>query len=229
MTALLAQVGAQPRRIPFVTLEPIVKRIQPGDQRILIVSPLPERDLAHPEEGTFVATIVKENPIIFTGRIVEKQPAFLYLRGRQNYREVSIAEANWIGSRITVMVDRILQTVDELPLTILHRLTFIEDGDGTAMINGVRVDTETPWLDPLQQGRRYLISGRLKAGAFSPTGMWMEPADGGNLRPRLREFWAFTSLEKPPVRTPRTPFDDWTINEASDSLEVEVQRQRNTR
>jgi hypothetical protein len=223
--ALYSQGGSEPRRILFDSFEPIASRIIAGEQRIVVVSAKGRPDVAHPDDGSFVATIVRDNPIIFAGRIVQKQPVFLRLRAGQNALEVSMTEANWVGSRITVMVDRIIQTADELPLTILQRLTFTEEGDGTATINGVRVDTETPWLEPLQQGRRYLISGRIKGGAFSSTGMWMEPADGGNLRPRFRDSTSpYTTADPPLFRAPKTPFVAWTIDEASDRLQAEVQR-----
>jgi hypothetical protein len=110
---LYAQGASQTRRILFDTFRPIVSRIVPGDQRIVVMSANPVPDVAWPDEDAFVATIVQENPIIFTGRVIEKQPVFLRLFAGQKATEVSSAEANWIGSRITVLIDRIIQTVDE--------------------------------------------------------------------------------------------------------------------
>jgi hypothetical protein len=114
----------------------------------------------------------------------------------------------------------------EFPLTLLQRLTFVEEGDGSATVNGVRIDTETPWLEPIQGGRRYLISARIRGGAFYSTGMWMEPAAGGNMQPRFRESGSRATPAERAVRGPKTPFDAWTIDEATDSLELEVQRRR---
>lgn len=184
--ALDAQGAAQTRRLLFDTFKPIATRLLPGDQRVTVVSANPSPAVAYPDED-FVARLVRRNPIIFTALVVETRPVFMRLIAGQKFTEVLPVEANWIGSRVTVMVDRVTQTTDELPLMTLQRLTFVEEGDGTATINGVRVDTETPWLDPLQQGRRYLISGRIQEGELSSTGLWMEPADGGNLRPRFKD------------------------------------------
>lgn len=216
LCSLHAQGASQSRRILFDTFVPIAARIQPGDRQIVVESAQPTPDVAYPEEGAFVARLVQKNPIIFTGRVVGKQPVFLRLLAGQKPTEVSTINANWIGSRITVMVERIIQAVDEFSLTILQRLTFIEDGDGTATIYGVRIDAETPWLDQIQQGRRYLISGRIKNAEFSSTGMWMEPANGGNMKPRFQDPY----LGRPKM------FEQWTIDQATDSLELEVERRR---
>lgn len=219
VSALHAQGTSQARRILFDTFVPIAARILPGDQRVTVVSANPKPAVAYPEED-FVVRLVRRNPIIFMGRLVDKQPVFMRRIAGQKVTQVSPAEANWIGSRVTVLIERTIQTTNEFPLIVLQRLTFVDDGDGTATINGVRVDTETPWLEPLQQGRRYLIAGRISGGEFSSTGMWMEPPDGVFMRPRLRD----SSVDRP-----KTPFDERTIDEATDSLELEVQRRRPAR
>ena len=214
--ALHGQSAFQPRRILFDTFVPIAARILPSDERVVVTSAQPGPDVAWPEEGAFVATIVRKNPIIFTGRVVVKQPVFMRLFAGQAFTEVPFTQANWIGSRITVLIDGIVHTVDELPLTLLQRLTFIDDGDGTATVNGVRIDTVTPSFEAIEQDRRYLVTGRLRGGAFSPSGMWMEPSAGGIMRPRLRKI---SELEL------RSPFDEWTVDEAAQSLASESRRQ----
>jgi hypothetical protein len=224
--ALHAQSAAQTRRILFDSFVPIASRILPGDRRITVVSAKPLPAVVHIPPEDVVARLVQKNPTIFMGRIVEKQPVFLRLVAGQKSTEVSSAEAIWIGSRVTVLIERIIHTTDELPLTLLQRLTFIEEGDGSATVNGVRIDTETPWLEPIQQGRRYLIAGRIVDGAFSSAGMWMEPPEGGKMRSRLRDPSARVGQAS---RVPKTPFDDWRIEDATDSLELEVQRRRPAR
>jgi hypothetical protein len=226
VSAFSAQDSSQPRRILFDTFQPIAARILPGDQRIVVVSGQPAPGFALPEADVFVTAIVQENPIIVTGRIIEKQPVFMRLLAGQPYLEVPAVEANWIGSRVTVTVDRIIQTVAEMALMTLQRLTFVEAGDGAVTIRGVRIETETPWLAPLQLGRRYLITGKMNGGVFSTTGMWMDPPDGGSLHPRFKDRSApFTPAGTPASGTPGTPFDAWTIDEAIRSLESEVRRQ----
>lgn len=228
--ALHAQASAPSRQIFFETFRSIAERILPSDKWIVVMSGTPMPAVAHVPDDEFLSTIVRENPIIFTARIVEKRPVFMRLRAGEKFTEVSTAEANWIGSRITVMVDRIIQTVDKLPLMTLQRLTFVEEGDGTATISGVRVDTETPWLEPVQQGRRYLITGRIRDGEFSSTGLWMEAPDGASMRPRARDSSARSTADRPlALRIPKTPLDEATVDEAVNRLETEAQRQRTAR
>jgi hypothetical protein len=210
--SLHAQGTSSARRILFDTFVPIVARIQPGDQRITVVSANPMPAVAYPEED-FPARLVRNNSIIFTGRIVDRQPVFMRRLAGQPFMQVPAAEANWVGSRLTVLVERVIQTVSEFPLIALQRLTFIDDGDGTATIGRVRIETETPWLEPTRQDRRYLVSGRVVDGKFLSTGMWMEPADGGAMKPRLRDS-----------TRPKISFDEWRIDEATDLLELEVRR-----
>ena len=130
---------------------------------------------------------------------------------------------NWIGSQVTVQVDRVIQTTEGFPLALQQRFTFIEDGDGSAVVNGVRVDTETPWLWPIESRKRYVITGRIKNGRFQSTGMWMEPTGGGPVRGQVQgpRLGGLLSLPEPEVRT---PFEDWTVEEASFWLDSEVQR-----
>ena len=157
------------------------------------------------------------------GRIVEKRPAFLTLRTLQDYSPAPMNQANWIGSRVTVQVDWVIQTIDTLPLESRERLTFIDESEGSATVNGVHIETETPWLWPIESGRRYLVAGRVERDQFMATGMWMEPTGGGSVRSHIREVRR--PGEVMALRAPNpTPFDDWTIEEASVFLEQEVQR-----
>ena len=219
-----AQAVVEPRRIDEEH-RPIVERLRPDDRHVILVSATTEPAWGDPGDR-FVEEIVNTNPVIVVGRIVEKRPVFLNLRMRRRYTFASLDQANWIGSRLTLLVDRVIQTIDELPLAPGERLTFVEDGDGSAVINGVRVDAETPWLWPVEMGRRYLITGRLETNRFVATGMWMEPPAGGNMRANVtRARSGRTPGELGPFRSPvASPFDDWSIEEASFFLEQEIQR-----
>jgi hypothetical protein len=222
---VLAGGQVKVRRIHFEA-KPIIALLQPADQQVLIVHPTVPPAFADPNERPFVPAIVQENPIIITGRVIDKQPAFLTLRGRQDFTPAAMNEANWIGSQVTVLVDRVIQTIEAFPLAPQQRFTFIEDGDGTAVVNGVRVDTDTPWLWPIQSGKRYLITGRIKTERFQATGMWMEPDGGGNVRGQVRGTGRQGGPSSPPEPEFRTPFEDWTIEEASYWLDMEVQRRQ---
>ena len=223
--ALHGQSASQPRRILFDTFVPIAARILPGDQRLVVMSAQPGPDASYVEADAFVATLVRRNPIIFVGRIVETRPAFLRLFAGQKATEVPVAEANWIGSRIIVRVEWIIRSPDEAPLTTMQQLAFVDELQGTATINGASVETETRFFEPIEQGRRYLFAGRLNAGAFSSTGMWMEPADGGSMRARFRDPLRVNPPADPALSVPKSPFDEWTIADATYWLEKEVQRQ----
>jgi|SRR5688572_21578256 len=224
---LQAQRAPQPRRILFDTFVPILSRILPGDQWIVVTSGNPAPAFASVAENAVVSEIVRHNPIIFTGRLVEKRPLFLRRRAGERSTEVIGPSANWIGSRVTMTIDRIIQTVDALPLTTLQRLTFVEEGDGSTGAEGVRIDTETPWLEPLEEGRRYLITGRIRNGEFSSTGQWMEPADGGPLRSRVRAAQV-EPVGAGPNGKPKRLFEGVTLGEAARQLEDEARRRRST-
>jgi hypothetical protein len=216
------QPAAEPRRIYFDS-RPIVDLIRPGDRHLVLALPPAPPAFGDCGNKSCVAAILDENPIVFAGRLVQKEPAFLTLRDL-DYTLTSMDQANWIGSRITMRIDWGIQTMDTFPLAAGDRLTFIDDGDGSAMVNGVRVDTETPWLWPTESGRRYLITARIKRDQFMTTGMWMEPAAGGSMRSNASRAGR-TPGDLRPARSPMpTPFDDWTIEQATFFLEQEVQR-----
>jgi hypothetical protein len=203
---------------------PIVELLQAGDRHIVLTHPTTPPDLAYPEPELFIPTILNGNPIVFAGRVVEKRPVFMRLRGRRQFTVVRMEEANWIGSQMTVSIDRVIQTLDSFPLAAGQRLTFMDDGDGTAVIAGVRVDTETPWLAPIEPGRRYLITAAIESEELRATGMWMEPAIGGSMRSRLHTTPRPGDSPLNPEHV--TPFDGWTVDEASFFLEAELQSRR---
>lgn len=224
LTVVTAQSTGEPRQIYFDT-RPIVEHLRRGDKHVRLLHPVATPAFGDLGSGTsFVAAIVERNPIIFAGRVVEKQPALLTLRFLQDHSPATIEEANWIGSRVTVLVDRVIRTLDAFPLPLRERFTFVDETDGSAVINGVRVDTETPWLWPFEPGRRYLITGRIKRDQFLATGVWMEPPGGGNMRAHHSRADKIVGDTGPPRSPNRSPFDDWTIDEASYYLEQEVLR-----
>jgi hypothetical protein len=202
--------------------------IRPDDRHVVLLHPTAAPALADPGSRSFIAAIVGENPVIIAGRVVEKQPVFLNLRTLQEYTLAPTDQANWIGSRLTVLVDRVIQTIDALAIAPGSTVTFVDEGDASAFVNGVRVDTETPWLWPIESRRRYLITGRLKNDHFVATGMWMEPAIGGSMRAPVRTV-PEPGILLPPEPAVRTPFDDWNIEQASFFLDLEVQRRADAR
>ena len=157
---LVAHASAQvDSRLDF--RRPIVERIQP-EQRYLL---LQRSFSSHPPElgnKSFVTALVDFNPIILTGRVIRKQPAFLDVwNSSGKFAVVPMAEANWIGSRLTVLIVRVIQTETVLTLAEGNRLDFIWEHYGSTIINGTRVDAETESLWPVDEGKRYLIVGRL--------------------------------------------------------------------
>jgi hypothetical protein len=161
----------------------IVEQIQPGQPYLLLQRGL--TSLLHPVElgdKSFVTVLVESNPVIFTGRVIRKEPAFI-----QRGTVVPLTEATWIGSRLTVLIERAIQTVDELPLMEGEQITFVWEHHGSAIINGTRVDAETLGLWPIEEGKRYLVAGRfMQIGRSTEkrlvAEMWLEPTDGAPLR-----------------------------------------------
>src|SRR5688500_2328591 len=72
--SLFARGYGTSSRILFDSFEPIASRIIPGEQRIVVVSAKGTPDVAHPEDGAFVVTIVRDNPIIFAERRAGERP-----------------------------------------------------------------------------------------------------------------------------------------------------------
>ena len=140
---------------------------------------------------------------------------------------VPLEKANWIGSLITVQVDHVIQNSTALALTDGQRISFIDDGEGSATINGVRVETETPWLWPIERGR-YVISARVIKDRFVATGMWNEPNPGGTIRGRFHD--ADETSSDPPRSDARYRFHgEWNINQATFELEREITKRRQQR
>src|SRR5687768_9648978 len=78
------QSPSAPRRISFDT-RPIVEHLAANDRHVLLLSPTATPAFGDPGNRSFVTAIVDENPIIFAGRVVEKEAAFMTLRGAQDY------------------------------------------------------------------------------------------------------------------------------------------------
>ena len=233
---LPAQTSNEPRRID-ASHRPIVERLQPDDRHVTITRTI----IVEPVEvvgKSFVATIVDFNSIIFTGRVVRKQAAFIDLRnsGGALFTVVPMAEANWIGSSLTMQIERVVRTTEELPLTGDARLAFVVDYDGTATVKGARVDAETPHLWPIEEGKRYLVTGNVtelgrdRTRTFVPTGMWLEPREGAPLRGPSRTPSTPDRLRQETVPTfERDAPSDTTIYAVTDRLEEEVGRRKANR
>ena len=119
-----------------------------------------------------------------------------------------LAEATWIGSRLTVLIEHVIQTVDELPLMEGEQITFVWEHHGSAIINGTRVDAETLTQWPIEEDKRYLVVGPFtELGQSTERGlvarMWLEPADGAPLRGPDRT--ALTPLPRDPAPTAPRP------------------------
>ena len=188
----LAQTSPEPRRV-VRSKRPIVELIQPGERHIQIRRIVITEPVEIVPGKSFTEALVEFNPIIFTGRVVRKEPLFVDFRDpRVSFTIVPLAEATWIGSRITLLVERVIQTAGGFPLMNGDRIVFDVESDGSATIGGVRVEAETEMLWPIEEGKRYLVTGTVKGDGvsdarFEQSGMWLEPFDGGPLRGPSRE------------------------------------------
>ena len=202
---LLAQASPEARRI-FRSKQPIAKSILAGERHVELRRILMTEPVELGPDQSFVDALVEFNPIIFIGRVVRKEPEFLDFRDPQvSFTIVPMVEATWIGSRVTVAVERVIQTADGFPLSTGSRIVFVVDSDGTATIDGTKVDAETEMTWPVEAGKRYLITGGIKgigiAGArFEASGLWLESFDGAPLRGPSRSPLPFD-----PARFETTP------------------------
>lgn len=224
---LVSQGASEPRRVPFSSRS-ISSMIRPGERQIVVTSGLQRPHAAESPEGTaFVAAIAEWNPILLIARVTDIQPHFFNMSLPVDVTPVPPEQANWIGSRITINVERVLSTTSDMTLDEGSRVTFVDEGAGSAVINGTRVDTETEWLAPIERGRRYLIAARVEDGRFIATAMFHDQTLRSTLKGR----------ERPPRARPgqaavdeydydRTPFKDWTMNEAAYWLEQAVAKKR---
>lgn len=200
----LVVLAAQPETGPTFR-RPIVEQIQPGQQYLLLQRVVTDHPVELGDES-FVTALVKSNPVMFTGRVIRKEPAFIDVWGSGTV--VPVAEATWIGSRLTVLIERVIRTVDELPLMDGEQFTFVWEHHGSAIINSTRVDAETVSQWPIEDGKRYLVAGRFtELGRSTDEGlvaeMWLEPADGAPLRGPNRT--RLTPLDRGPHPTAPAP------------------------
>jgi len=223
--AAIAQNPPALRRID-ASETPIVKSLKPDDQHVLLTC-IRIGDPVDIGRRSFIAALVDFNPVIFIGRVVRKEPAFIDLwnAGGRLFTVVPMSEANWVGSHLTVQIERVIRTSVELPLVQGRRFTFVEDYDGSATINGVRVDAEDPRLWPIVADKRYLVTGEVKplgrqnTRVFVPSGMWLEPFR------HVAERQVDETLPTFELDVPRT-IGDTTLRTVTDGLEREVTRQK---
>ena len=203
------------RRVEF-SFRPIAEGLRAGDRYVVISSPI-QTTLIDSESAASWEEKLAEVPIIAIGRVVIKRAAFLNLRNFRTFTLVDADRANWIGSSITVQIEEVLKNGSSMSLAPEQRVTFVDEGDGSGMINGVHVDTRTEWLRPVELGRRYLLTAEVK-DRFIVTGMWDEPDSRGRMQGRFRDgHEAFDKVQ---------PFSEWNIDEAAHRLRQEIIRQR---
>ena len=116
-------------------------------------------------------------------------------------------------------VDEVLKNSTKTLFSQGQEISFIDEGDGTAIINGVRVDTHTDWLRPIERGQRYLITAEVK-NRFMVTGMWDEPIGGGRMRGRVLHRHDLDNKDDGGQPS------EWHINDAVYHLEREIAKQR---
>ena len=229
-----AQTSTAPRQI-HASRQPIVSQIKQGERNIRM-SRTVHVERTDKGDKSYVAAVVERSPIIFTGQVIRKEPAFLDIWNTGAgvlFTVVPMAEATWIGSSLTVRVERVIQTTQALPLNDGGRVEFVVDFDGSATVMGTRVDTETPWRWPIEQGKRYLIAGhvleigRSKTKSFYPDDTWLEPFFGGPLRGPVRKALTPDQSvhETPPTfeQDGAVPTDIFAVTER---LEAEVTKRK---
>jgi hypothetical protein len=181
-----AQAPQRPRVI-YASPTPIVDVLRPGERQVFMKIQMFNESSGYGDKP-MPAALVELNPVILTGRITQREPVFLDMfTGGYRYRIVPVSDANWVGSRLTVQVERVIRTRDTFPLKPGDRFNFVVEFDGSATINGTRVETETPDMWPIEQGKRYLIAGDYRATRsapmeFVPSGLWLEASEGAALR-----------------------------------------------
>ena len=210
--------AAAPRSIEFSFERPIAQALRPGDKHVVMESPVEVPLTGRPENSSWETRIAEANSIILIGRVVEKRPEFMNLQNFRTFTVVRADQATWIGSTITMRVDEVLKNSTKMPLSEGQEISFIDEGDGTVMINGVRVDTRTDWLRPIERGQRYLLTAEVK-NRFIVTGMWDEPIGGGRMRGRVLERHDLDNS-----RDGGQP-SEWHINDAVYHLQREIAKQ----
>jgi hypothetical protein len=218
------QTPSEPRVVGFPGTC-LVEVLRPGDRHVVILHPnTPPLAIAVPPRNVFAGQLVEQSEVIIVTRIVAKRPIFLDLQWRRVFTPVPQQDANWVGSSIEMRIERIIKNSSRDVLQEGERLTYIEDSDGSTIINGTRVDTETNWLRPIEVGRRYIMSGRFTDRGFMPEGTWEEPAPGLGLRQMGKS---------PPRRATDLPaaddeypsaFGDWNVDQVIYSLQLDVDK-----
>jgi hypothetical protein len=133
---------------------------------------------------------------------------------------VPVAEAAWIGSRLTVRIERVLQTVDALPLMEEEQITFVWEHHGSAIINGTCVDAETLSLWPIEEGKRtWLPAASPSLAAQRTRGLWLRCGSNPPMDAPLRGPGRRSLTPLVPGPPPTAPAPDPAVYETVPTFE----------
>lgn len=205
-----------PRRF-MSTGRPIVEQLQ-SDDRHVVMELNASIDASSSRSESRVRFLDAESDTVLVILLEERAPEFVWRQFFEN-TPAPVEDANWIRSRASGRIERIVKSETDMLLAIGDRVSFEEDG-GTATVRGIQVDAVLPWARPLVVGRRYLVFGRYADGEFERIAIYEEGRSG-----------LMQTLVRPlPVR-PETAhraaamedeFEQWGLEEAIQRIQAAV-------